>query len=171
MKNLRNYLTIVISVFLLNACTNDEESTMPDENATEEVSTTEDSDNGIQIKSIVDEIHRLVNEHRASLGLNTLEQNSNAELLAIEHTHYMIEVKEISHDNLGDRFDVLQVKENAKGVAENVAAFQRTAQSVVTAWLNSPGHKENIEGNYTFTGIAAIKDSNGRFYFTQLFYR
>ncbi len=28
-----------------------------------------------------------------------------------------------------------------------------------------------IEGNYTHIGIAVIKDAQGRYYFTQLFYR
>ena len=30
------------------------------------------------------------------------------------------------------------------GAGENIAAGQRTAEDVVTAWLNSPGHCRNI---------------------------
>ena len=35
-------------------------------------------------------------------------------------------------------------------VGENVAAGQMTAREVVDGWLNSPGHKKNIEGRFTF---------------------
>jgi len=59
----------------------------------------------------------------------------------------------------------------ASGFAENVAAGQPTAQSVMTAWLNSSGHKANIEGNYTHIGIGVAKDQNGSKYYTQIFYR
>jgi uncharacterized protein YkwD len=41
----------------------------------------------------------------------------------------------------------------------------------MTGWLNSSGHKANIEGNFAHISIATIKDSQGRYYYTQLFYR
>ncbi len=83
----------------------------------------------------------------------------------------MISKSEISHDNFNARFEELQQKVAAKGAGENVAAGYPTASSVMDGWLNSAGHKANIEGNFTHIGIAAIKDAQGRYYFTQLFYR
>ncbi len=45
-----------------------------------------------------------------------------------------------------------------------------TAQAVVEAWLNSAGHKANIEGNYTHFGIAIRENPvNGKKYFTNIF--
>jgi len=41
--------------------------------------------------------------------------------------------------------------------------------SVVNAWLNSPGHKEVIEGDYTNFEISAEQDDNGRWYYTNIF--
>ncbi|MBQ4822273.1 CAP domain-containing protein [Aquimarina sp. MMG016] len=121
--------------------------------------------------SVANEIHRLVNQHRQSIGLSPLQKNSTAEGLAVDHTNYMIVQGDISHDNFNARGDILNEKENARNTAENVAYLYRDAQSVVNGWLNSSGHKKNIEGNYTYTGIAAIKDQQGRYYYTQLFYR
>ncbi|WP_255554392.1 CAP domain-containing protein [Tenacibaculum sp. AHE15PA] len=90
--------------------------------------------------------------------------------IAIEHTQYMIDKNKISHDNFDTRFIEVRNLVNAVSFGENVASRQRNAQEVVTVWLNSPGHRENIEGNYTHTGIGIKKDSKNNYYFTQLFY-
>ncbi len=121
--------------------------------------------------SVADQILTLVNEHRQSLGLYVLEKSDTAEQLAVDHSRYMISQGQISHDNRDEKFKTLQEKENARSFGENVASGQRTAQSVMTAWLNSSGHRANIEGNYTHIGIAAVLDENGRYYYTQIFYR
>jgi uncharacterized protein YkwD len=46
-----------------------------------------------------------------------------------------------------------------------------SADATVTAWLNSPSHKANIEGDINLTGIGAAKASNGITYYTQIFYK
>jgi uncharacterized protein YkwD len=56
-------------------------------------------------------------------------------------------------------------------VAENVAFGSSTAKEVVDGWLNSPGHKKNIEGNYKLTGIGVARDQQAKLYFTQIFAR
>ena len=55
--------------------------------------------------------------------------------------------------------------------AENVAYGSRTAKDVVNGWLSSPGHRQNIEGDFNLTGIGVARNSRGEFYFTQLFIR
>lgn len=122
-----------------------------------------------QMLSITEEILQLVNSHRESLGYNLLEFNDLANTLAYEHTEYMINQKDISHDAFDDRANQLFDEENAVGVGENVAYGQQSAQAVMQAWLDSPGHKKNIEGDFTHIGIAAVKNSNGVYYYTQLF--
>ncbi len=134
--------------------------------------TSGDNDDTTNETSIADEIFRLVNEHRASKGLPAFSKNETAEKLAADHTNYMIEQNRISHDDFNSRFQELSRKENARTAAENVAAGQRSAASVMESWLNSKeGHKENIEGNFTHIGISAIKNSQGKYFYTQLFYR
>jgi uncharacterized protein YkwD len=53
--------------------------------------------------------------------------------------------------------------------AENVAYGNITAKEVVDNWLKSPGHRRNIEGKYTITGIGVAKSSDGTIFFTQIF--
>ena len=111
------------------------------------------------------EILTLVNEHRSSLGLQY------ASAFAVDHTTYMIEKEAINHDNFGYRSEGIKFHDNAQVVGENVAYGYDTAESVVNAWLNSPGHKAIIEGNFTHTGFGVMKCAKGRSYYTELFYR
>lgn len=144
-----------------------------DENANNsDNSSSNDCDNSNSNEvAIANEILYLLNGHRQNIGKSTLQLNCLATKLAIVHTEYMIEQNQISHDGFSSRFQELQQYENAKSAGENVASGYATAESVMYAWLNSDGHRANIEGNFTHIGIAAIKNSQGRLYFTQLFYR
>ena len=188
MKN--GFLTLlsVIGIFLAISCTNEElmsssedteESSVTDDSSEdgdidEEEDTDDDETNTDDINSetrIEEEILVLINAHRAANNLSELQTNTTAYELAVDHNLYMIDQGAISHDNFSSRSSALQDEEDAINVGENVASGYNDAESVVNAWLNSTGHRENIEKNFTYTGIAVIKDSNNRNYFTQLFFR
>ena len=81
----------------------------------------------------------------------------------------MVEGDNVSHDNFYQRKESLQVNANANKVSENVAYGFNSAQSLVNAWLDSSSHRENIEGNYTHFDISAEQNSEGRWYFTNIF--
>jgi len=82
----------------------------------------------------------------------------------------MIAQGNISHDNFGVRSSALK-DQGAVIVGENVAYGYDSAEKVVSAWLNSPGHRSTIEGLYTHSGFGIVKNSAGQIYFTQLFYK
>ena len=117
------------------------------------------------------EILELVNQYRLLNNLPIFEMNSFLYNEATEHTRYMIDKGEISHENSDERFKSIQSALSGNAFAENVAAGQKTAGQVVDAWLNSEGHRRNIEGNYNITGISAIRNEQGRYYYTQIFTR
>lgn len=121
--------------------------------------------------SVEEDILQLVNAHRASIGKEALSTNTLATQLAKEHTLFMIGQEQISHDNFDYRADKLFDEENANNVGENVAAKQKSAEYVMEAWLNSQGHRDNIEGDFTHIGISAIKNEVGEYYYTQIFLR
>ena len=122
-----------------------------------------------QAKLIEIEIMELINAHRISEGLNILNDHSTVKAVAFTHTDYMIEVDNVSHDNFFQRKESLQINADANIVSENVAYGFSSAESVVNAWLNSPNHKENIEGDYTDFDISAEQNENGKWYFTNIF--
>ena len=162
-------------LLLFTACNEDElvvsgepESEVVTEENVEESNGCTNSNNE---SAIANEILDLVNSHRQSKGKSMLELSCVATTLAIEHTQYMIAQDRISHEGFNDRFKVLQQQVNATGAGENVASGYASAESVMNGWLNSDGHRENIEGNFTHIGIAAVRNSAGRLFYTQIFYR
>lgn len=163
------YALLFVLSFAVFSCSKDDDAS--DESNQEQGTTDEETDGSTDEISVADEIFKLVNEHRQSQGLAVLERSATADQLAVEHTQYMIGQGRISHDNQDDKFNTLKEKESARGFGENVAAGQNSAKSVMSAWLNSEGHRGNIEGNYTHIGIGAIEDQNGNYYYTQIFYR
>ncbi len=62
-----------------------------------------------------------------------------------------------------------------KGIAENVGInnypLSRTVRAAVTGWLESRGHKANIEGRYDVTGVGIVRDTRGTYFYTQIFVR
>lgn len=130
---------------------------------------TEDIATPPQAKPLEIEVLELINAHRINLGLNSLSNNGTVKAVAFTHTDYMVEVNNVSHDNFYVRKQSLQVNENAKVVSENVAYGYTSAHSVVNAWLNSPSHKSNIEGDFTDFDISAEQNEDGKWYFTNIF--
>lgn len=53
---------------------------------------------------------------------------------------------------------------------ENIASGQDTPEIVVSEWMNSPSHRENIlSPNFTLIGVGYYVDSSGTPYWTQMF--
>lgn len=46
-------------------------------------------------------------------------------------------------------------------IGENIAAGQQTAREVMTAWMNSPGHRQNILGPFVDVGFGLSWDAQG----------
>lgn len=124
-----------------------------------------------ETKQIEIEILELINAHRISIGLSTLNNLSAIKAQAYGHTDYMIKEQQVSHDNFYQRSTRLKDNPGAEAVAENVAYAFSSAQSVVNAWLNSEGHREVIEGDFTNFDISAEKDKDGKWYYTNIFIR
>ena len=123
--------------------------------------------------SMEESILELINKYRASKGLGKLKMHSAITEESYKHSSDMANNKvPFSHDGFNTRAKRLGEKINGlKSVAENVAYGQRSAKEVVEDWIKSPGHKMNIEGNYTQTGIGIAANKKGVLYYTQMFVR
>ncbi|MFK7782713.1 CAP domain-containing protein [Psychroserpens sp.] len=120
-------------------------------------------------KMIEIEILELINTHRITMGLTPLNNHNTIKAVAYTHTDYMVEVDNVSHDNFFQRKNSLVQNASAVKVSENVAYAFSSAQSVVNAWLNSEGHRANIEGDFTDFDVSAEKNNEGKWYFTNIF--
>jgi uncharacterized protein YkwD len=119
------------------------------------------------------QVHSLINEYRIASGLQPLMMNTIITDQCRLHSQNMALKKvELGHKGFTERVDKIKQSISWKSAAENVAYNndnQNAAQTVVTGWLNSPGHRNNIEGTYNLTGIGVIKTEEGFYYFTQIF--
>lgn len=114
-----------------------------------------------------------INQYRRSLGKPYLQLATVASDEAYRHSRDMANRKTgFGHEGFDNRMEA--IKKNVGWIsasAENVAYGKLTAREVVQGWLNSPGHRRNIEGDYLYTGIGVYRDAKGILFFTQIFYR
>jgi uncharacterized protein YkwD len=122
-------------------------------------------------KDFIADILKYVNEHRRSIGLNALTMNDVICKEAETHSKNMASGRvPFSHNGFDGRTSRIKAKlKNVNAWAENVAFGPATARDVVDLWLNSPGHRKNIEGSYNLTGIGIAQGKDGTLYYTQIF--
>jgi uncharacterized protein YkwD len=126
------------------------------------------------LQDIEQEIVKEINEYRATKGLPPLKWDAEVAQQARRHSQNMANQRvPFGHQGFKQRVEVLRSEFPYRGAAaENVAfnsGYRDPAQQAVQGWLKSPGHRKNIEGQYTFTGIGVSRGSNGEYYLTQLF--
>lgn len=114
----------------------------------------------------------LVNQRRAQAGLPALSYNGRLGTAAQAHSNDMARYSRLSH--IGSDGSTVGVRLRRAGyrwsrVTENIAAGYTTPSSVVTAWMNSSGHRANIlDRNVTAIGIALAYSRSGRPYWTMV---
>lgn len=134
-----------------------------------EVSASDDDTSSIS--AYAKEVVTLVNEERAAYGLSPLTLSSditnaaNVRALEIQSS--------FSHTRPDGRnfYTALTDKKiSYKTAGENIAWGQNTPEEVVTAWMNSTGHRANIlNENYTTIGVGYLQNQSGTNYWVQLF--
>ncbi|KAJ1936714.1 hypothetical protein EC988_008114, partial [Linderina pennispora] len=93
---------------------------------------------------------KLVNDERKKFGKKALTLNPGLNSAAQKHSEYQNSIKQMTHNNpKGGLFERIKpFVSGARGAAENVAFNQRSVDDVMKAWINSPGHHDNIVGPY-----------------------
>ena len=133
------------------------------------------SDWGTQRQDLAARVVELVNQHRASLGLTQLVVTAPVTSSAVWKARHMARYLYMSHDDpappvartTAQRMEACGV---TAGWGENIAYGYATAEAVMQGWLNSSGHRANIErSTYRAIGVGAAAASNGRIYWAQVF--
>ncbi len=119
------------------------------------------------------EILHHINTYRITHGMSILKMNHLITKEATIHSQEMAQHKlPFGHLKYEQRMGRLfKTIAHANAGAENVAFNYKNAKIVVQEWLKSPGHRQNIRGNYNLTGIGIARDERGRIYYTQMFVR
>ncbi len=112
-----------------------------------DVSEPEDADE-VSLSSSEKRFVQLINEHRKKVGCPPLKLNARLQKIALDHSKDMAARDFFSHTNPDGQSPFDRMK--GAGIryswaAENIAFGQRTASEVIGSWLNSSGHRQNIE--------------------------
>ncbi|MEM7414647.1 MAG: CAP domain-containing protein [Gemmatimonadota bacterium] len=115
---------------------------------------------GLEDNPDVEQFVQLMNAHRQSVGCEPLGWNPVAADVAREHSQDMIDRSYFAHDNPDGHspFDrMASAGLTYSRAAENIAYGYPTAEAVLDGWLNSPGHRRNIENcNLTEHGVGLV---------------
>jgi uncharacterized protein YkwD len=155
-------LLLVAIVFTMNSCSSDSS-----ENPTSPASTQQAMPYTYSSSEI--EAMALINNYRVSIGLNELQQINHISYKSEEHDNYMITNNVVNHDDFVARSENIMKVLGAKSVSENIAYNYNSPQAALDAWLKSPSHKANIEGNFTHFGLAIRLSAEGKKYYTNIF--
>lgn len=120
------------------------------------------------------EIFEQINAHRQSQGLPALAYSAAIAEPCRQHSLEMSQQGQISHDGFEQRVEAIAQFIRYRSAGENVASNRGYADppsQAVTGWLNSPGHRRNIEGDFNLTGIGVVQAADGTYYYTQIFIR
>lgn len=163
MKKIMCAMVFIVISITMNSCSADSVDGTETNASTEQVITTYNY-NVSELETM-----QLINEYRLSIGLNALEKISHISYKCEEHNKYMIANNVVNHNDFTARSTNIMNVLGAIKVGENVAYNYKSSEAVVKAWLESPGHKENIEGDYTHFGLSVSTDANGKKYYTNIF--
>ncbi len=118
----------------------------------------------------VQQVINLTNAERSKQGLPALKADTQLNNVAQKKSVDMQQNNYFSHTSptYGSPFDMMRdFGVTYKSAGENIAQGQRTPQEVVTAWMNSEGHRKNIlSGNFTHIGVGFEQTGN---HWTQMF--
>ncbi|WNS44569.1 CAP domain-containing protein [Paenibacillus sp. MMS20-IR301] len=107
--------------------------------------------------SFTQQVVTLVNKERAAAGLAPVAALDSLNKVAAAKASDMRTNNYFSHTSptYGSPFDMMSAFGiTYKAAGENIAMGQRTPQEVMTAWMNSPGHKANIlSANFNYIGV------------------
>lgn len=114
----------------------------------------------------------ITNKERAARGLPALAIHPALELAAVNHSKDQAARNKMSHtggdgSNPGTR--IYRVGYAARTWAENVAYGYNSCPAVMTAWMNSAGHKANIlNTSVVQIGVGYAVAGNGTLYWTMV---
>jgi uncharacterized protein YkwD len=123
-----------------------------------------------------EQVLSMVNQERAAAGLNALRIAPELTTAAQKYSEYMASADFFAHE--GPDGSTPATRQQAAGYTgavvwgENIAAGQPDPQSVMQAWMNSPGHRANILfRGFTEIGIGIYSAPGTRYgvYWTQEF--
>lgn len=130
-------------------------------------------DNDGSHSSFEAQVVELVNAERAKAGLSPLTLDSRASQAArVRSQEIQTSFTHTRPDGSSFSTALTQAGVSYRSAGENIAYGQSTPEQVMSAWMNSSGHRANIlNSSFTSIGVGYVQNSSGTPYWTQLFFR
>jgi uncharacterized protein YkwD len=126
----------------------------------------------MDIAKIENRTMRLLNEYRTGKGLTPFRFDPTLATLARAHSQDMARGRvPFGHEGFAKRVARSGRESDA---AENVVFTpngQDAAAQALQIWIDSSGHRVNLDGSRVVSGIGAAQSNDGNVYITQLFFR
>lgn len=92
----------------------------------------------------------------------------------MEHSVYMSRIRDLTHDGFSTRSRYVRRMYPVKASSENLASFQSfsllgkedIAERFMKLWINSEGHRLNMEKDFNMCSVAIYKTQNEEYYAT-----
>ncbi|MGK7922031.1 MAG: CAP domain-containing protein [Trichodesmium sp.] len=127
----------------------------------------------LNINELEKSVFAQINQYRQSQNLPPLQWNNSIAEQARIHAQQMANGEAtFSHDGFKERVELISQKITYQGAAENIAnnlGYSNPGKKAVEGWIKSPGHQKNMVGDYNLTGIGIAQNSEGTYYFNQIF--
>jgi uncharacterized protein YkwD len=136
------------------------------------------SDWGTLRQDLAVRVVELVNQHRASMGLSQLTVSTTLTNASIWKARHMAKYVYMTHNDpappvartTGERLLACGYPATSSGWGENIAYGYQTADAVMQGWLNSAGHRANIQdARFRTIGVGSAASSTGQLYWAQAF--
>lgn len=125
----------------------------------------------VDIAAIEASILAQVNQYRANQGLSPLTRDASIDEQARIHCQKMANGQvTFGHDSFAQRVVATKVRYGA--AAENIAysmGMTDPAGQAMQGWINSNGHRKNMQGNFNVTGVGVAINAKGEVFTTQMF--
>ena len=116
----------------------------------------------------VSQVTALTNQQRSTAGVGPVVVESRLQQASRAHSISMASRGKLDHLNWVE--EIVATGYPIGGAGQNAAVGQNSAASVISAWMGSQGHRENIlNGSYRLTGVGCVQDGGGTFWWTQTF--
>lgn len=115
------------------------------------------------------EVVALVNAERSKQGLSPLTARKELNEYAQLRSKEIVSNFEHKRPDGSSPLDYVMSLDGVMRAGENIAWGQSSPEEVMTAWMNSEGHRENImKSTFSMIGVGCY-EANGRRYWTQIF--
>lgn len=117
------------------------------------------------------EIVDLINYYRDTTGKNELIVDTVIRREARNHSINIATGKvPFGHEGYQERANIIFSEVGGTVFGENVAEGNYPdASYFIDSWLNSPSHKQNMDGDYNYTGVGVAETEKGVKIATQIF--